>query len=233
LRNNELNTRYDRGPTNIPDPRDGSGRTLADYPRPSVAVDTALLTLDSTAWELHVLQVRRNDDTGWALPGTFLHPSERLADAVDRSLRVKAGVSGLRPRQLHVFDDPDRDDRGWVLSVAHIAVVRPERLASRLPERTRLKPVSLPGRLPYGHGGIISRAVEDLRARYRDDPDPDGLLGAEFTLRELRMAHEAVAGPRLQRDWFRRTMEPRLEATGRVAAGARGRPAELFRRARR
>lgn len=211
----------------------GSGRTLADYPRPSVAVDTALLTLDSTAWELHVLQVRRNDDTGWALPGTFLHPGERLADAVDRSLRVKAGVSGLRPRQLHVFDDPDRDDRGWVLSVAHIAVVRPDRLASRLPERTRLTPVSQPGRLPYGHGGIISRAVEDLRARYRDDPDPDGLLAAEFTLRELRLAHEAVAGLRLQRDWFRRTMEPRLEATGRVAAGTRGRPAEMFRRARR
>ena len=97
LRNNELNTRYDRGPTNIPDPRDGSGRTLADYPRPSVAVDTALLTLDSTASELHVLQVRRNDDTGWALPGTFLHPGERLADAVDRSLRVKAGVRGFVP----------------------------------------------------------------------------------------------------------------------------------------
>jgi hypothetical protein len=93
--------------------------------------------------------------------------------------------------------------------------------------------VSQRGRLPYGHGGIISRVVEDLCARYRDDPDPDGLLAAEFTLRELRLAHEAVAGRRLQRDWFRRTMEPRLEATGRIAAGAAGRPAELFRRARR
>ena len=51
--------------------RDGSGRTLADYPRPSVAVDTALLTLDP-ALGLVVLEVRRPTGRGWALPGTFL-----------------------------------------------------------------------------------------------------------------------------------------------------------------
>lgn len=195
-----------------------------------MAVDTALLVLDGSV--LMVLEVRRNDDTGWALPGTLLHPGERLVDAVDRSLRVKAGVRGLRPRQLHVFDDPSRDDRGWVLSVAHVAVVEAGRLSERLVDRTRLVPTSQPGRLPYGHGGIVSRAVDDLRLRYRAAPDPDGLLGAEFTVLELRLAHEAVAGERLQRDWFRRTMEPLLEATGTVVAGGRGRPAELFRRAR-
>ena len=65
-----------------------------------------------------------------ALPGTFLRVGETLADAVDRSLRKKANVRGLRPRQLHVFDDPHRDYRGWVLSVAHVDVVRPDQLAS-------------------------------------------------------------------------------------------------------
>jgi 8-oxo-dGTP diphosphatase len=177
-----------------------------------------------------VLQVRRNDDSGWALPGTFLHPEERLADAVDRALREKAGVRGLRPRQLEVFDDPKRDDRGWVLSVAHLAVVPSDRLAERFPDRTRLMPTSNPGRLPYGHGSIVTRAVDDLRPRYAASPDPDDLLGPEFTLRRLRLAHEAVAGRPLQRDWFRRTMEPQLRPTGEVETGVRGRPAELFRR---
>jgi 8-oxo-dGTP diphosphatase len=212
--------------------RDSSGRTLADYPRPSVAVDTALLTLDS-GLELVVLQVRRPNRAGWALPGTFLHEGERLADAVDRSLRVKAGVRGLHPRQLHVFDEPDRDDRGWVLSVAHVDVVRADRLASRFAADTRLVPVSSPGRLPYGHGGIIGRAVEDIRSRYAREPDPDWLLGDDFTLRELRLTHEAVAGQALQRDWFRRVMERHLVATGAATIGTRGRPAELFQRRKR
>ncbi|MDT5154096.1 MAG: hypothetical protein QOI01_5829 [Mycobacterium sp.] len=195
-----------------------------------MAVDTALVTLDMAGSDLLVLQVRRNDDSGWALPGTFLHPGERLADAVDRSLRMKSGVHGLRPRQLHVFDDPDRDDRGWVLSVAHLAVVGADRLASRFPDRTRLMPTSRPGRLPHDHAGIIARAVDDMRPRYAAVPDPDGLLGSEFTLRDLRMAHDAVAGGPLQRDRFRRIMEPQLEPTGEVVTGTRGRPAETFRR---
>jgi ADP-ribose pyrophosphatase YjhB (NUDIX family) len=193
-------------------------------------VDTAVLTLDSDLG-LVVLEVRRpQHKAGWALPGTFLHEGERLADAVDRSLRDKANVRGLHPRQLHVFDDPDRDDRGWVLSVAHVDVVRAEQLASRFDEATRLMPVHAPGRLPYDHAEIITRAVEDIRSRYLDKPDPDRLLGEEFTLRALRLAHEAVAGHALQRDTFRRAMEPHLVPTGTTTAGTRGRPAELFRR---
>jgi 8-oxo-dGTP diphosphatase len=179
---------------------------------------------------LVVLEVRRPAGKGWALPGTFIHEGETLADAVDRSLRVKANVRGLHPRQLHVFDDPKRDDRGWVLSVAHVQVVRREQLADRFAETTRLVSIEAPGRLPFDHADIISRAVEDIRTRYLDKPDPDKLLGDEFTLRELRSAHEAIAGHAMQRDTFRRAMEPHLVATGSSTVSGRGRPAELFRR---
>jgi 8-oxo-dGTP diphosphatase len=209
--------------------RDSTGRSLTDYPRPSVAVDTVLLSPDPEQG-LVVLQVRRTDATGWALPGTFLYEGERLADAVKRSLLDKAGVRGLHPHQVHVFDDPNRDARGWVLSVAHVEVVPAERLASRKATDTRLVPVDRPVRLPYGHGGIIARAVNDIRSRYEREPDPDQLLGDEFTLHELRLTHESIACHPLQRDKFRRTMEPQLIPTGTPTAGTRGRPAELFRR---
>jgi ADP-ribose pyrophosphatase YjhB (NUDIX family) len=209
--------------------RDSRGRTLTDYVRPSVAVDTAVLSLDRDIG-LVVLQVRRPTGRGWALPGTFLHQGETLADAVDQSLREKANVRGLHPRQLHVFDDPHRDERGWVLSVAHVDVVPLDRLAFRFAETTRLMPASARGRLPYDHASIIARAVDQLRSRYQTEPDPDRLLGDEVTLRQLRLAHEAVAGAELQRDAFRRTMEPHLDATGQTITAARGRPAELFRR---
>jgi 8-oxo-dGTP diphosphatase len=215
--------------------RDGAGKTLDDYPRPSVAVDAALLTVVPGEECLSVLQVQRaegpdgNPPAGWGLPGTFLHQGELLLDAVQRCLREKAGVDGTRPRQLHVFDKPDRDDRGWVLSVAHMDVVRPELLSGRIKEKTRIVPADDLGILPYDHTEIIRQAVQTVRASYQLAPDPERLLAEPFTILQLRLTHEAVVGRPFQRDTFRRLMEPQLIGTGRTTAGARGRPAELFR----
>jgi 8-oxo-dGTP diphosphatase len=213
---------------------DPTGRALTDYLRPSVAVDTALLTRDP-ARGLVVLEVARGDTEKWALPGTFLHKGETLADAVERSLRDKAGAHGIRPRQLHVFDAPERDDRGWVLSVAHVAVVRPDQLESLQSgpaAEVRLVPVDRPGELVWDHSDIVRLAKQHIRSRYLSRPDPDRLLGNKFTLRELHQVHEDVAGHELQRDKFRRTMEPHLIPTGFINdnTGTRGRPAEFFRR---
>jgi len=215
--------------------RDGAGKTLDDYPRPSVAVDAALLTVVPGEQCLSVLQVQRaegpggNPPAGWGLPGTFLHQGELLLDAVQRCLREKAGVDGTRPRQLHVFDKPDRDDRGWVLSVAHMDVVRPELHSGRIKEKTRIVPADDLGILPYDHTEIIRQAVQTVRVSYQLAPDPERLLAEPFTILQLRLMHEAVVGRPFQRDTFRRLMEPQLAGTGRTTAGARGRPAELFR----
>ena len=212
--------------------RDSSGRTLSDYPRPSVAVDTAVLTLDP--------ELGLGGSGGTPADRNWLGPPGHVSvTRARRSLTPSTGRCGTRPtcagcirRQLHVFDDPHRDDRGWVLSVAHVEVVQAERLESRFVDATRLVPVRAPGRLPYDHADIIKLAVEDVRTHYLDKPDPDGLLGDEFTLRELRIAHEAIAGQPLQRDTFRRAMEPHLVATGTSSVSGRGRPAELFRRSK-
>jgi 8-oxo-dGTP diphosphatase len=236
-----------RPPASTPTPyRDSSGARLADYPQPSVAVDTAVLTLaprtnpapGAPPHRLSVLLVRRPEGARgpqWALPGTFLHQGERLADAVTRSLAEKAGITGGHPAQLAVFDDPDRDERGWVLSVAHLAVIPHAALADVLladPDRLRLAPVSRPGPLPYGHADILAAAKKELRRRYADHPDPERLLGPRFTIRELRDVHEAIAGRALQKDTFRRAMEPHLRGTGTLSSGTVGRPSQRFRRAR-
>lgn len=215
-----------------PPDRDRHGKRLEDYPRPSVAVDTAVLTVHEGG--LHVLltltnAAARDGGDEWRLPGTFLYPGERLADAVLRSLREKAGVTGLAPRQLRVFDEPGRDDRGWVLSVAHLDAVPAQRI--RLTERTKLVPVDAVPPLQYDHTEIVAAAVEALRAEYREHPDPAGLLGTgEVTVRDLRLLHEQVLGVRLVADTFRRTMLPGLRPTGRQRRGVRGKPAELYRR---
>jgi len=198
------------------------GRELEAFPRPSVAVDTAVLTI-GPASGLAVLLLAGDPPR---LPGTFLHEGELLSEAVLRSLREKAGIRGLAPRQLHVFDAIDRDDRGRVLSVAHVDVVP----AESLPPSARLAAVDDLPAMAFDHDRIVAFAVEALRSQYREEPDPAGLLRRPFTLRELRGAHESVLGRRLLPDTFRRSMLPHLEATGETERAGRGRPAELYRR---
>ncbi len=202
-----------------------TSRPLESFPRPSVAVDTAVLTVVDR--HVAVLLLPELESLPVRLPGTFLHEGELLADAVLRSLREKTGVRGLAPRQLHVFDAVDRDDRGRVLSVAFVDVVR----ASLLPPDAMLVSVDDLPRLAFDHDHIVAFAVEALRREYRELPDPWGLLGEAFTLSELRGVHEVVLGEELLPDTFRRSMLPRLVATGESSREGRGRPAELYRRA--
>ena len=215
--------------------RDSSGKTLEQYPRPSVAVDTAVLTVgpDSTFGVLLVRRDSAHRRDAWALPGTFLHEGERLADAVLRSLDQKAGLRGTTPRQLYVFDDPERDDRGWVLSVAHVVVVpwrTVEPVLAARPDDDRLCPVAEATGLPFDHDRIVRMAVREVRAQYRQHPDPDGLLDEPFTMRELRQLHAGIAGEHLTPDRFRRFMEPQLHDTQRTTERTIGRPAALYRR---
>jgi 8-oxo-dGTP diphosphatase len=215
--------------------RDFSGKALGDYPRPSVAVDTAVLTVapDRT---LDVLLVRRDGShhgQEWALPGTFLHAGETLADAVLRSLEQKAGLRGTTPRQLRVFDDPNRDTRGWVLSVAHVVVLPWETVSPVVedrPDGVSLRPVTEASGLPFDHDAMVRLAVTELQAAHRERPDPEGLLPEPFTLRQLRKLHETVLGERLVPDTFRRHVLPQLRDTGRTTEGTVGRPATLYAR---
>lgn len=235
---------------------DSSGRSLSDYPRPSVAVDTAVLTVpegsdnqrasrarrDVPGSGLHVVLVRSRKPSGrpiWSLPGTFLHEGETLRDAALRALASKAGVDGLDPEQLHVFDDPRRDPRGWVLSVGHLDVVRWEAVVGALAAREDAELTSveaiLTGKrsLPYDHDQIVTFAVEQLRAEYAASPDPRGLLAEPFTLRELEVLHRAVDPEGTPaKDTFRRSIVDLLVDTGSLASGSVGKPARLFTRGR-
>jgi 8-oxo-dGTP diphosphatase len=205
--------------------RDASGRALADYPHPSLAVDVALLTIRDG--HLLVLLHERADGSH-ALPGTFVRVDETLSAAALRALRDKAGVTGEEPVQLRAFDRPDRDDRGRVISVAHVDLVSAHRLGDAGP----LVPVVGRARpLAFDHDLIVESAVAWARALYAAGPDPRGLAGDVFTLLELQRVHEAVAATRLQKDTFRRRMIDRLVETGEVAGGAVGKPARRYRHA--
>lgn len=217
---------------------------LSNYPAPHLAVDVAVLTVNEEG-RMCVLLVRRSGDNAgnWALPGRFVRYEQRLAQAVAVTLQEKCGLSpatlrGRTPRQLHLFDDPKRDDRGWVMSMAHLLALPYERIASVVadsPDLT-LAPItgdrlSVPGQrtLPYGQASIVDYAVEEMRRLYAESPDPEGLIADdEFTLAQLHEIHTAVLDTEWQIDTFRRHMIPLLKETGRRATGGVGRPAALY-----
>lgn len=199
---------------------------LKEYPRPSVAVDVAVLTVTGDVLQVLVVEHRLG---GSALPGTFLHAGETLAMAADRALCEKAQLTGVAFEQLHVFDDPDRDDRGWVLSVGHLAATAVE----NMPHAALLVPVvdgQVARQLLFDHDAIVSSAVASLREGYGRAVDPSHLLGDTFTVLALRLLYEAIFGHPLIKDTFRRHVINHLADTGQVGSEATGRPAALFRR---
>ncbi|MCM3847140.1 hypothetical protein ND486_13170 [Pseudonocardia sp. DR1-2] len=213
---------------------DEHGRRLTDYDRPSVAVDVALLTLDPGGRLAVVVHERTGAHAHGlpALPGTFLHVdgTETLRDAALRALRDKVGVTGREPEQLRVFDDPARDPRGRVLSVAHVDLVPHDRIRDTTGVLAPVEDGTLPYPLAYDHDLVVAHALAWARERYAAAPDPAGLAGEEFTLLELQGVHEAVEGRRLQKDTFRRRVADGLVETGQVRAGTVGKPARTFRR---
>lgn len=200
-------------------------RELTDYPRPSVAVDVAVLTVREDG--LHVVVVEHR--TGQpALPGTFLHEGEVLADAAARALREKAGLESVSVAQLQVMDDPKRDNRGWVLSAGHSGVLR----SDQLPVGTGLMPIAAgdaTGDLLFDHNQIVRLAVQKLQLDYGQQIDPGQLLGERFTVLQLRRVYEAVFERALMKDTFRRLVTPNLQPTGELGNDF-GRPAEIYRR---
>ena len=100
-----------------------SRRYAYDYPRPALTVDVALATRESAP---RVLLIRRKKDPfagTWALPGGFVEENEKLVDAARRELREETGLTIAEIEQLYTAGDPDRDPRGWTVSVAYLARV--------------------------------------------------------------------------------------------------------------
>jgi ADP-ribose pyrophosphatase YjhB (NUDIX family) len=224
---------------------------LAHYRGPHLAVDVALLSvshgetaLDTLGFVAHRRGADAHGAGEWALLGRMVRERETLAEAVRSALEDKCGIHGITPRQLFVADDPGRDSRGWVMSVAHIASEPWAVMESVLDQRADLAFVSIArtpeisftlpagqSHLPYEQDAIVTEAITRLRGMYADRPDPGCFLPEEFTVYQLRHVHEAVLGRDLDKDVFRRQMLPFLEPTGRVSERTVGRPARLFRRA--
>ncbi len=93
------------------------------------------------------------------------------------------------------------------------------------------------GRMPVGaamrfdHRRILATAMGRLRGKIKYRPVIFELLADQFTLFELQRTVEAILGPHLHKQNFRRLVESGglVEPTGEVTSATGGRPAKLYR----
>jgi hypothetical protein len=83
----------------------------------------------------------------------------------------------------------------------------------------------------YDHRRILATAIGRIRAKIKWRPVVFELMPDEFTLFELQRTVEAILGPHLHKQNFRRLVETAglVEPTGIVRTNTGGRPAKLFR----
>ena len=131
-----------------------------DFPRPSVAVDTIVL---SGAAPPRVLLIRRRGEPfagAWALPGGYVNQGECLDIAARRELEEATGLRVDTVKQFLTVGDPGRDPRGWTVSVVHVARVGdppPEVKAGDDAADARWFPIDQLPRLAFDHEAILKR----------------------------------------------------------------------------
>ncbi|MCB1519634.1 MAG: NAD regulator [Hyphomicrobiaceae bacterium] len=83
----------------------------------------------------------------------------------------------------------------------------------------------------YDHRRILATAMSRIRAKIKYRPVIFELMPPDFTLFELQKTVEAILGPHLHKQNFRRLVESAglVEPTGEMKTRTGGRPAKLFR----
>jgi 8-oxo-dGTP diphosphatase len=201
-----------------------------------VAVSTVIFSLrrdehGAAAVVLPLVRRTRDPHEGqWALPGGWLGADENLDAAASRTLAETTGLAPSYLEQLYAFGDVDRSP-SRVVSIVYWALVRQDEAeAAEAPENVAwFDAASLP-RLAFDHNQIVDYALWRLRNKVGYSRIAHGLLGAEFTLAELREVYEAILNRRLDPANFRRQVEASgdLIPTEHFRTGNH-RPARLYR----
>ena len=202
----------------------------AGFPAPA-GLTAVPVVLAPREGRLNVLLVPRAEApfaATWALPGGFMSPSERPEETAQRKLTEKTGVGAVYLEQLQTYASPDTDPRGWIPTIAYLALI--DAAVLREDSNARWVPVDDLPALAFDHARIVRDGVERLRGKLWWSNIAVGLLPERFTMPQARAVFEAISGVTYEPSNFRRELDQSglVRATGSVARHRPGRPAALY-----
>ncbi|WP_312136390.1 NUDIX domain-containing protein [Brevundimonas sp.] len=202
------------------------------YPRPSVAVDVVVFTLEGERLQVLLID-RREEPLGLALPGGFLCVGETPDLLTDHSdygvsalVEVDASLEACAQRELYeetsvevdrsqlhfigAYGDQHRDPRGRYVSIAYWTVVRKDAVVVRA--GSDAVQASWVDYASIGSGSKAKKLAFDhdkiLMSAYRSlkshrkYEDFLGLVSEQFSMNDWRLICESMIGQKIDRSNF-------------------------------
>lgn len=226
---------------------------FSEFEKPSVAVDTVILRVKDIAERdgkrlvpkmVQVLLVRKQGSEKWQLPGTIVRLGETSMDAIERKLGAEVVEDGAFEQLYTVDNNIDRDERGHVISIVYLDMLKPNSNSKGLDlerydvqwfwvsrDRYFMNAASqeILDELAYDHKSIISDAIDRIKGKLLYTDIGFNFVGETFTVRELEDTFEALNEYKIP--GFRRLISDRITGTGEMSKGNAFRPAEVYRKA--
>lgn len=135
------------------------------FPQPSLTVDLVLFRWYRSKVEVLLIKRKQNPFKDcWALPGGFVAKGETAEQAAYRELQEETNLIASSLVPLTLFDEPNRDPRGWTISMAYWSIVKSK---TNIKAGTDAKEVqwfsirNLPA-LSFDHGKIIDYTLNTI-----------------------------------------------------------------------
>ncbi len=232
------------------------------YEKPSVTVDIVLMCYNKENDQLKILLIQRKGHPyrhSWALPGGFVNPNESTGESVLREAQEETGVaiSKRHIEQLHTFSTPNRDPRGWVVTVSYLAFIGEEPLAAG-DDASEVRWFSLERKdeqlylingdveiildlrtgqslgkdtLAFDHSEIILKAFRRVANKMEHEPQVLQVLGDSFTITEARKVFAKFLGVdfrSIDHSNFKKSLLRFFDEIGERPVGI-GRPSKIYR----
>lgn len=233
-----------------------------NYEKPSLTVDMVLMCYSKVQDKLKILLIKRKGHpfkNSWALPGGFVQPDESTGESVLRETEEETGVkiSKQNIEQLHTFSTPNRDPRGWVVTVSYLAFIGEEpliagddaedvrwfsleRKANHIHLESDQTAIVLDlstgqslgkDQLAFDHSAIILKAFNRIANKMEHEPQVLQVLGESFTIKEARQVFAKFLGidfRLIDHSNFKKSLLHFFDEIGERPTGI-GRPSKVYR----